>query len=185
MSADIAHIEEGGALGYELYELNIVGTAFLWHQIRYIAAVLEMVGEGLDRPEVVRDMLDLDRVPCKPQFNMAAPEPLLLYECSYEELDGQWIRPARVLQCLDREIDLEVRMLLTKAQVLLKTRERAFDGEVGLDDEGGEAGYADASRRDRCSSRHVPLLERKREPPIEEKLARHGLSVTSRGPRER
>ncbi len=181
MSADVVQMEEGGVLGYEMYELNIVGTAFLWHQIRCIAAVLEMVGEGMERPEVVRDMLDLEKVPCKPQFKMAAPEPLLLYDCSYDELDGQWIRPASALQCFGREIECEVRMLLTKAQVLLKTRERAFDGEAGLGDGAGEGGWADGWRRAYCSSRHIPLLERKREPHIEERLARHGLSVASRG----
>lgn len=195
MSVDVARIEEGGVFGYEMYEINIVGTAFLWHMIRCIAAVLEMVGEGLERPEVVRDMLDLDKVPCKPQFKMAAPEPLLLHECSYDELDGQWIRPAKALQSFDREVDREVRMLLTKAQVLMKTRERVFDGKAGeRDDNGGdvlvqdggaggggvEGGCTSAPLRD---SHHVPLLERRREPSIEERLARHGLSVASRGPR--
>lgn len=60
--------------------LHLKGTAFLWHQVRCIAAVLLMVGRGLERPDVVQRLLDVKhQAPCKPQYSMAAEEPLLLY----------------------------------------------------------------------------------------------------------
>jgi tRNA pseudouridine38/39 synthase len=48
-------------------------------QVRCIAAVLLMVGRGQERPDIVKKLLDVSLVPCKPQYNMAAEEPLLLY----------------------------------------------------------------------------------------------------------
>jgi len=52
-------------------------------QIRCIAAVLLMVGRGLEAPDVVQQLLDIQRVPCKPQYGMAAEEPLLLFRCGF------------------------------------------------------------------------------------------------------
>lgn len=179
-------VDGAGATGYEVFELNIVGTAFLWHQIRCIAAVLAMVGEGMEASGVVGELLDVERVACKPQFKMAEPEPLLLYECSYNELEGRWIRPPGVLNTFKREVDKEVRMLLTKAQVLLATRDRVIFDEN--DGNSGSGGYDDNVRNNNKRGnrpRHIPLLERKREPSIEERLARHGLTVVSKPPRER
>ncbi len=40
-------------------------------QVRCIAAVLIMVGQGLEPPSVVAQLLDVDRHPAKPQYNMA------------------------------------------------------------------------------------------------------------------
>jgi tRNA pseudouridine38/39 synthase len=48
-------------------------------QVRCIAAVLLMVGRGQERPEIVQQLLDVEKEPCKPQYNMASEEPLLLY----------------------------------------------------------------------------------------------------------
>ena len=38
--------------GYQMCELTIVGLAFLWHQIRCIVALLFMIGQGKEKPEV-------------------------------------------------------------------------------------------------------------------------------------
>lgn len=55
-------------------------------QVRCLAAVLLMVGRGQEAPSVVEALLDLRRVPGKPNYHMAADEPLLLYNCAYEGL---------------------------------------------------------------------------------------------------
>lgn len=41
-------------------------------QVRCMAAVLLMVGRGEEQPEVVQMLLDTQRCPRKPQFNMAS-----------------------------------------------------------------------------------------------------------------
>lgn len=64
-----------------LWSFNVRGTAFLWHQVRCMMAVLFLVGKGLEDPEIVARMLDLHATPRKPQYPMAPDEPLVLYTC--------------------------------------------------------------------------------------------------------
>ncbi|SPO36346.1 related to DEG1 - pseudouridine synthase [Pseudozyma flocculosa] len=44
-----------------LYVLNLRGTAFLYHQVRNIMAVLFLVGARLERPEVVDELMNVER----------------------------------------------------------------------------------------------------------------------------
>ncbi|KAF5830302.1 pseudouridine synthase [Dunaliella salina] len=67
----------------QVYVMTIKGTAFLWHQVRCMAAVLLLVGRGLEEPGIVARMLDLKAFPAKPQYAMAPEEPLLLHDCGY------------------------------------------------------------------------------------------------------
>ena len=46
--------------------------------------LLFLVGNGLEQPSIIRHMLDLERCPRKPQYGMAAPEPLILFRCNFE-----------------------------------------------------------------------------------------------------
>eukprot|EP00730_Choanoeca_flexa_P003134 TRINITY_DN11300_c0_g1_i3.p1 TRINITY_DN11300_c0_g1~~TRINITY_DN11300_c0_g1_i3.p1 ORF type:complete len:467 (+),score=46.82 TRINITY_DN11300_c0_g1_i3:1324-2724(+) len=74
---------------YQLCEITIYGTAFLWHQIRCMVAVLFMVGQGKEEPEIVEQLLDIAKQPCKPQYEMASEIPLVLWDCEFEGLDWQ------------------------------------------------------------------------------------------------
>jgi hypothetical protein len=65
---------------------EIVGQAFLWHQIRCIVAVLFMVGEELESPRVISDLLDINKNPGKPSYNMAPELPLVLHGCGYQNV---------------------------------------------------------------------------------------------------
>jgi tRNA pseudouridine(38-40) synthase len=68
-----------------LYVLTVRGTAFLWHQIRCIASILFAVGRGEESPSLVRDLLDTERHPAKPDYPLAADQPLVLYACDFGE----------------------------------------------------------------------------------------------------
>lgn len=80
----------GSDSGYSMLCLEIVGQAFLWHQVRCIVAVLFHVGLGLEEPRVVSDLLDVEANPRKPQYSMASEFPLVLYDCQFEGLDWQY-----------------------------------------------------------------------------------------------
>ncbi|KAG0429987.1 hypothetical protein HPB47_023101 [Ixodes persulcatus] len=80
----------GSSGGYQMLCLEIVGQAFLWHQVRCIVAVLLLVGQGLEEPEVVPKLLDVEAHPCKPQYGMASEIPLVLYDCQFEGLDWRY-----------------------------------------------------------------------------------------------
>ena len=74
----------------KLCELRVVGSGFLWHQIRCVVAVLFIVGEGLESPAVISELLDVVANPRKPQFNMAADYPLNLLSCDYPAVADSW-----------------------------------------------------------------------------------------------
>jgi tRNA pseudouridine38/39 synthase len=84
-AADAAAFSGGGGRGVAYFE--VVGRAFLWHQIRCVAALMFLVGRGLESRASVVALLDVDRVPARPAYAMASEAPLVLHECSYAE-DG-------------------------------------------------------------------------------------------------
>lgn len=77
--------------GYDICELTITGQAFLWHQIRCIVAILFLIGQGLEKPSIILELLDVDRHARKPQYTMAAEFPLILFDCAYDNDDIQWL----------------------------------------------------------------------------------------------
>ncbi|KAM6559611.1 hypothetical protein CsatA_028850 [Cannabis sativa] len=72
--------------GNQLWAIRIKGSAFLWHQVRCMVAVLFMIGQGLESPDVIDTLLDVDRIPRKPQYLMAPEIPLVLHSCEFEDL---------------------------------------------------------------------------------------------------
>lgn len=95
---------EGGesqGVGDGMMVFNLIGTAFLWHQVRHIIAVLFLVGAKLEPPSIVSDLLDVKRFPSKPNYTMGHPLPLTLHHCGYPDdlidwrfggYDGPWQR---------------------------------------------------------------------------------------------
>ena len=83
---------EGGVLRgdeRDLYFFEIKGSAFLYHQVRCITAVLMAVGRHLETPDVVDRLLDVDTNPRRPNYELADESPLILYDCGFDPLlDG-------------------------------------------------------------------------------------------------
>ncbi|GAN05240.1 tRNA pseudouridine(38/39) synthase-like [Mucor ambiguus] len=73
----------------EFYQVELKGTAFLWHQVRCIMAILFLVGQKLEKPEVVQELLDINTFPARPEYPMASDLPLLLYDCEFDDI--RWI----------------------------------------------------------------------------------------------
>ena len=71
--------------GRAIVYLEIVGRAFLWHQIRCVAALLFMVGRGYETPEAVEKLLDVEAVPARPAYAMASEAPLVLHHSGFGE----------------------------------------------------------------------------------------------------
>ena len=74
----------------DMCEMTITGLAFLWHQVRCMAAILILVGLGLESPEVIDFLLDVEQCPKRPQYNMASEIPLVLFDCEYEGMEWQY-----------------------------------------------------------------------------------------------
>ncbi|KAF9265781.1 pseudouridine synthase [Marasmius fiardii PR-910] len=94
----------------KMHVLNLIGTAFLYHQVRHIMAVLFLIGRGLEEPSVITSLLNVregaehphsregegegeekpEIVECKPEYQMADALPLVLWDCAYSEEDVRW-----------------------------------------------------------------------------------------------
>lgn len=80
------HVES--ASGPKVFAIVIHGTAFLWHQVRCIAAVLFLVGQGLESPDVVERLLNINETPGRPHYTMADDAPLVLWDCVFPGDEG-------------------------------------------------------------------------------------------------
>ena len=78
----------------ETYYFDLRGSAFLWHQVRHMMAVLFLVGQGLEDADLVRHMLDLAVFPTKPAYEMADDRPLVLWDCVFPDAELQWVAAA-------------------------------------------------------------------------------------------
>ncbi|EOO03552.1 putative pseudouridine synthase 3 protein [Phaeoacremonium minimum UCRPA7] len=67
----------------KVYYFHVRGSAFLWHQIRHMVSILFLVGQGLESPSVVSDLLDVERYPRKPNYVLADDQPLVLWDCIF------------------------------------------------------------------------------------------------------
>lgn len=67
----------------KVYYFHVRGSAFLWHQIRHMVAVLFLVGQGLEKPSLISELLDIEKNPRRPNYVMADEVPLVLWDCIF------------------------------------------------------------------------------------------------------
>ncbi|GAB0137578.1 hypothetical protein EsDP_00005838 [Epichloe bromicola] len=89
----------------KVYYFHVRGSAFLWHQIRHMVAILFLVGQGLERPSLVSELLDTDKSPSRPSYVMADEVPLVLWDCIFPDLSevdhAAADAPDRRTDCMD------------------------------------------------------------------------------------
>jgi len=145
---------------------RVKGTAFLYHQVRCLAAVLRMVGEGTEDPGVVKSLLDVDKVPRKPQYMIAPETPLLLSASGYDGLT--WYRPRHALGAAMSKLSAKRQTLAAQAMLLKEMQELMEDRMVEATDAPGLKAKV---------GRHIPLLGRACEPLIEERTGKKWVEV--------
>lgn len=91
---------------YLFYQMVIVGHAFLYHQIRCIMTVVFLVGTNKESPNVIRDLLDVEKCPGQPNYNRASPLPLCLFDCKYDtnDLPVGWMYNQDAMRNLRRQL---------------------------------------------------------------------------------
>ncbi|XP_009869823.1 PREDICTED: tRNA pseudouridine(38/39) synthase-like, partial [Apaloderma vittatum] len=52
-------------------------------------AVLFLIGQRMESPEIIDELLDVEKNPRKPQYSMAVEFPLVLYDCEFANL--RWL----------------------------------------------------------------------------------------------
>ncbi|KAL8750825.1 MAG: hypothetical protein Q9184_006279 [Pyrenodesmia sp. 2 TL-2023] len=73
-----------------IYAFEVHGSGFLWHQVRHMVAILFLIGQRLEKPSLVDDLLDIDKTPQKPVYDMADAAPLVLEDCKFEP-ELRWV----------------------------------------------------------------------------------------------
>lgn len=77
----------------QVYCLDLIGSAFLWHQVRCMMAVLFEIAEGHEQPSIINDLMDPEKYPSKPDYTFASDTPLVLYDCKFKNEDKiKWMR---------------------------------------------------------------------------------------------
>jgi tRNA pseudouridine38/39 synthase len=66
----------------------IRGSAFLWHQVRCMMAVLFIIGRGEDDESVIDLLFDIEKLPKeRPNYDIAAEANLILSECGFDDVN--------------------------------------------------------------------------------------------------
>ncbi|CAK3740402.1 related to pseudouridine synthase 3 [Lecanosticta acicola] len=73
------------SLSPRLFYFEVRGSAFLWHQVRHLVAILFLVGQGYEKPSIVDELLDIQKTPARPLYEMASDIPLVLWECLFPD----------------------------------------------------------------------------------------------------
>ncbi|XP_024242770.1 tRNA pseudouridine(38/39) synthase isoform X2 [Oncorhynchus tshawytscha] len=146
---------------YDLYIFEIKGLAFLYHQVRCIMAVLLLIGQKLEPPEIVDQLLDVKTNPRKPQYSMAVDFPLVLFDCHFEGLS--WRREAEEVEHALATLQHHWTQTAVKTQVI--------HGMIqGLDSTGGTSSPHCWLMEGTKQRTYRPLLERPRCESLESRI---------------
>lgn len=74
-----------GTASPKLYYFEVRGSAFLWHQVRHLVAILFLVGQGYEKASIVDELLDIQKTPARPVYEMASDIPLVLWNCIFPD----------------------------------------------------------------------------------------------------
>lgn len=67
----------------KMYAFVLHGSAFLWHQVRSIVAIIFLIGQRLESPALITQLLDISTNPTRPKYEMASDAPLVLWDCIF------------------------------------------------------------------------------------------------------
>ncbi|KAM8876812.1 tRNA pseudouridine(38/39) synthase [Synchiropus picturatus] len=136
---------------YNLFMFEVQGLAFLYHQVRCMMAVLLLIGQKLETPDVIDHLLDVQKNPRKPQYSMAMDYPLVLYDCSFDGLSWQQ----------DPEELNYVISTLTEHWTQSVVRSQVLHGMIsGLEGKGGAPAHDCCLVEGSRQKNYRPLLER-------------------------
>jgi tRNA pseudouridine(38-40) synthase len=71
-----------------MYAFVIKGSAFLWHQVRCMVAVLFLIGQHKEEPSLIDELLNVEKDIGTPEYAIASEVPLVLWECGFKDI--QW-----------------------------------------------------------------------------------------------
>ncbi|PWA96041.1 pseudouridine synthase family protein [Artemisia annua] len=155
----------------QLFFMKIKGSAFLWHQVRCMVAVLFLIGQGLESPDVIDALLDVDKTPRKPQYKMAPEIPLVLQSCEFKGLKFTCSSDAR--RALQLHLEKECRAYKLQAAIF----HEGLSSLLSTEDDCSVT----SNKTKKKASLHVPLMSRPTEPSYDERRAKLTFSEAAQG----
>ncbi|XP_057775881.1 uncharacterized protein LOC130994809 isoform X3 [Salvia miltiorrhiza] len=146
----------------ELWAMKIKGSAFLWHQIRCMVAILFLIGQGLESSNVIDELLDTERTSRKPQYKMAPEIPLVLQSCEFDGLKFKCSSDAR--QALRAHLEKECRSYKLEAAIF-------HEGLLSCSTTFSDSTQLNITTKKKGPT-HIPLMSRPTEPSYEERRAK-------------
>ncbi|KAK1315461.1 hypothetical protein QJS10_CPA06g00549 [Acorus calamus] len=146
---------DGRSTDTELWAITIKGSAFLWHQVRCMVAVLFMIGQGLESASVIDALLDISKTPRKPQYVMAPEIPLILQSCEFEDLNFICSPGSRL--ALQEHLKNKFQDYMLKGAIFSKALSR-FCTQDGV-----------SSEHNKKKNNHIPLMLRQTEATFDER----------------
>lgn len=53
---------------FQIYAFEVTGQAFLYHQVRCMMAILFLIGQRMEKPDIIDELFDIETNPRKPQY---------------------------------------------------------------------------------------------------------------------
>ena len=72
----------------KVYTFTVHGSAFLWHQVRHMVSIIFLIGQGFEKPSVIKELLDVKTNPRRPTYGIASDAPLVLWDCVFPDLES-------------------------------------------------------------------------------------------------
>eukprot|EP00808_Paulinella_micropora_P002904 g44025.t1 len=103
----------------EMCQLIVKANAFLYHQVRSIMAVLFAIGKWREEPALITELLNVEKYPGKPNYQVASDVPLMLAHCDYsEEVTWRFGKDSSTLASTFSDLHHQWRQEAMKAQLL-------------------------------------------------------------------
>ena len=132
-----------GLTEFDMLYLEIKGSAFLWHQIRCIVAILMLIGQQKESPDVIKELLDVEKYDKKPQYSLASEIPLNLFHCNFRDepveglqMHNKWIFDEESLRNVVVDLqehwcsqNIKTTMIYEMQKVLQREYSENFPGE--------------------------------------------------------
>ncbi|XP_011499598.1 PREDICTED: tRNA pseudouridine(38/39) synthase [Ceratosolen solmsi marchali] len=151
---------------YDMCEFSIKSNAFLWHQIRCIMGILFLVGYGQEKPEIIKDLLDIEKCPEKPQYNIAHYIPLNLFYSYYNDVN--WNIDKEEIQKVIKDLQEEWTCAAIKCTM---TRSMLTNLETLLDDKSVSLNFqTDCLMQGVKRKIYQPLMQRQRCESLEKRI---------------
>uniref|UniRef100_A0A3B5B5X8 Pseudouridine synthase 3 n=1 Tax=Stegastes partitus TaxID=144197 RepID=A0A3B5B5X8_9TELE len=174
---------------HDLFIFEIKGLAFLYHQVRCMMAVLLLIGQKLEAPEIINQLLDVEKNPRKPQYSMAVDFPLVLYDCHFDGLS--WKQEAEEVTYVLSALQQHWTQSAVKAHVLhgmiqaLEARGAASAGHCWLVEGSRQRKYRPLLERPCCESLESRISHFVKRGRLEREEGENGGETVHRGKRSK